>query len=138
AKSRNGKRYTFNYDAMKMANDELQMRSDWTLPLCTGEERIKTAEGLKAHPTQKPEALLHRVILASSKPGDVILDPFFGTGTTGAAAKRLARRFIGIEREDAYVKVATTRIAKIIPAAPEEVLVTGSKKSEPRIPFGQI
>ena len=84
---------------MKMANDELQMRSDWTLPLCTGEERIKDAAGQKAHPTQKPEALLHRVILSSTKPGDVILDPFFGVGTTGAAAKRLGRRFIGIERE---------------------------------------
>src|SRR6201997_1602188 len=119
AKSRGGRRYTFNYDAMKMANDELQMRSDWTLPLCTGEERIKTAEGLKAHPTQKPEALLHRVILASSKPGDLILDPFFGTGTTGAAAKRLGRRFIGIERETAYVELARERISRVTPAAPD-------------------
>jgi len=138
AKSRGGRRYTFNYDAMKMANDELQMRSDWTFPLCTGEERLKDATGAKAHPTQKPEALLHRVILASSRPGDVILDPFFGTGTTGAAAKRLGRRFIGVEREEAYVKVARERIARIAPAAAEEVTVTGSKKSEPRIPFGQI
>jgi modification methylase len=137
-KSRGGKRYTFNYDAMKMANDELQMRSDWTLPLCTGEERLKDETGAKAHPTQKPEALLHRVILASSKPGDLILDPFFGTGTTGAAAKRLGRRFVGIEREEAYVRVATDRIARVAPASPEEVAVTGSKKSEPRIPFGQI
>jgi modification methylase len=137
-KSRGGKRYTFNYDAMKMANDELQMRSDWTLPLCTGDERLKDAAGVKAHPTQKPEALLHRVILASTKPGDVILDPFFGTGTTGAAAKRLGRRFIGIEREEAYAKLAKDRIAKVLPAAPGEVVVTGSKKSEPRIPFGQI
>src|SRR5216684_3561538 len=86
AKARGARRYTFNYDAMKMANDELQMRSDWTLPLCTGEERLKDAAGVKAHPTQKPEALLHRVILASTRPGDIILDPFFGTGTTGAAA----------------------------------------------------
>ncbi|CAN7211870.1 site-specific DNA-methyltransferase [Phenylobacterium sp. LjRoot219] len=137
-KSRGGKRYTFNYDAMKMANDELQMRSDWTLPLCTGEERLKDETGAKAHPTQKPEALLHRLIMASTKPGDVILDPFFGTGTTGAAAKRLGRRFIGIEREEAYVKLARERIARIVQAAPEEVMVTGSKKSEPRIPFGQI
>jgi modification methylase len=137
-KSRGGRRYTFNYDAMKMANDELQMRSDWTLPLCTGEERLKDAAGVKAHPTQKPEALLHRLIMASTKPGDVILDPFFGTGTTGAAAKRLGRRFIGIEREDAYVKLARERISKIVQAAPDEVMVTGSKKSEPRIPFGQI
>jgi modification methylase len=138
AKSRGGRRYTFNYDAMKMANDELQMRSDWTLPLCTGEERLKDEAGVKAHPTQKPEALLHRIILASSRPGDVILDPFFGTGTTGAAAKRLGRRFIGIEREEAYVKAAAARIAKVVPASPEETRVTGSKKTEPRIPFGQI
>ena len=138
AKSRGGRRYTFNYDAMKMANDELQMRSDWTLPLCTGEERLKDETGAKAHPTQKPEALLHRLILASTKPGDLILDPFFGTGTTGAAAKRLGRRFIGIEREEAYVKLARERIGKIAQAAPEEVMVTGSKKAEPRIPFGQI
>ncbi|CAN7568011.1 DNA methyltransferase [Phenylobacterium sp. LjRoot225] len=137
-KSRGGKRYTFNYDAMKMANDELQMRSDWTLPLCTGEERLKDETGAKAHPTQKPEALLHRLIMASTKPGDIILDPFFGTGTTGAAAKRLGRRFIGIEREEAYAKLAKERIARVIPVAPDEVVVTSSKKSEPRIPFGQI
>jgi modification methylase len=138
AKGRGAKRYTFNYDAMKMANDELQMRSDWTLPLCTGEERLKDAAGAKAHPTQKPEALLHRVILSSTKPGEVVLDPFFGTGTTGAAARRLGRRYIGIEREADYVKLAAERIAKVIPAAPDELMVTGSKKSEPRIPFGQI
>ncbi|MEH6677655.1 site-specific DNA-methyltransferase [Phenylobacterium sp.] len=138
AKSRGGRRYTFNYDAMKMANDELQMRSDWTFPLCTGEERIKDASGSKAHPTQKPEALLHRLILASTRPGDLILDPFFGTGTTGAAAKRLGRRFIGLEREDDYVAVAKTRISKVIPVSPEDVQVTGSKRSEPRVPFGQI
>ena len=138
AKSRGGRRYTFNYDAMKMANDELQMRSDWTFPLCTGEERIKDATGAKAHPTQKPEALLHRLILASTKPGDLILDPFFGSGTTGAAAKRLGRRFIGLEREDEYIAVAKTRISKVIPVSPEDVQVTGSKRSEPRVPFGQI
>src|SRR5689334_8032554 len=137
-KSRGARRYTFNYDAMKMANDELQMRSDWTLPLCTGEERLKDATGAKAHPTQKPEALLHRLILASTKPGDVILDPFFGTGTTGAAARRLGRRYIGIEREAQYVTLAKARIAKVVPVAPDELAVTGSKKSEPRIPFGQI
>ncbi|HEV2531303.1 site-specific DNA-methyltransferase [Phenylobacterium sp.] len=138
AKGRGSRRYTFNYDAMKMANDELQMRSDWTLPLCTGEERLKDAHGVKAHPTQKPEALLHRVILSSTKPGDIVLDPFFGTGTTGAAARRLGRRYVGIEREADYVKLAAERIAKVIPAAPDELVVTGSKKSEPRIPFGQI
>ncbi len=138
AKSRGGRRYTFNYDAMKMANDELQMRSDWTLPLCTGEERLKDDKGDKAHPTQKPEALLHRVIMASTKPGDVILDPFFGTGTTGAVARRLGRKFIGIEREAEYAAIAEARIARVIPATAEEMAVTGSKKSEPRVPFGSL
>jgi modification methylase len=138
SKSRGGRRYTFNYDAMKMANDELQMRSDWTFPLCTGEERIKDETGAKAHPTQKPEALLHRLILASTKPGDIILDPFFGTGTTGAAAKRLGRRYIGLEREPQYAKLAKDRIAKVIPIAPADLDVMGSKRSEVRIPFGQI
>jgi len=138
AKGRGTRRYTFNYDAMKMANDEVQMRSDWTFPLCTGEERLKDETGAKAHPTQKPEALLHRVILASTKPGDLILDPFFGTGTTGAAAKRLGRRFIGLEREPQYARLAAERIAKVLPATAQELEVTGSKKSEPRVPFGQI
>jgi modification methylase len=138
AKSRGGRRYTFNYDAMKMANDELQMRSDWTLPLCTGEERLKDETGTKAHPTQKPEALLQRVIMASTKPGDIILDPFFGTGTTGAVARRLGRKFIGIEREESYAKIAKARIANVIPATAEELAVTGSKKSEPRVPFGSL
>jgi modification methylase len=138
AKSQGAKRYTFNYDAMKMANEDLQMRSDWTFPLCTGEERLKDETGAKAHPTQKPEALLHRVILASTRPGDIILDPFFGTGTTGAAAKRLGRRYIGIEREKTYAAIAKARIAQIQPATAAELAVTGSKRSEPRIPFGQI
>lgn len=138
AKSRGQKRYTFNYDALKVANDDLQMRSDWTLPLCTGEERVKDAAGQKAHPTQKPEALLHRVLLASTKPGDIVLDPFFGVGTTGAAAKRLGRRYVGIEREETYAALAAERIAAVIPTAPENLAVTGSKKAEPRIPFGMI
>src|SRR5205823_2013014 len=118
AKSRGARRYTFNYDAMKMANDEIQMRSDWTLPLCTGEERIKDASGAKAHPTQKPEALLHRVILSSTRPGDLILDPFFGVGTTGAAARRLGRRYVGIERDPTYAALAEARIAKVVPVSP--------------------
>ena len=138
AKSRGARRYGFNYDAMKMANDDVQMRSDWSLPVCAGEERVKDANGAKAHPTQKPEALLHRVILASTEPGDVILDPFFGVGTTGAAAKRLGRSFIGIEREARYADLARERIAKVIPGRPEDLTVTGSRKSEPRVPFGQI
>jgi len=92
-------RYVFNYAAMKALNDDLQMRSDWLIPLCTGPERLKKEDGGKVHPTQKPEALLHRVILATSRPGDVVLDPFFGTGTTGAVARRLQRSFIGLERD---------------------------------------
>ncbi len=138
SKSRGAKRYTFNYDAMKMANDELQMRSDWSLPLCTGDERVKDAEGNKGHPTQKPEALLHRVLLSSTKPGDVVLDPFFGVGTTGAAAKRLGRHFIGIEREETYFNLARERISKVIPVTAAELDVMGSKRSEPRVPFGRI
>jgi modification methylase len=138
SKSQGARRYTFNYDAMKMANDELQMRSDWTLPLCTGEERLKDENGVKAHPTQKPEALLHRVILASTKPGDVILDPFFGTGTTGAAARRLGRHYIGLEQDPKYAKLAKERIDKVMPIAPADLDVFGSKRAEPRIPFGQI
>jgi len=131
-------RYTFNYDAMKMANEDLQMRSDWTFPLCTGDERLKDASGAKAHPTQKPEALLHRVLLASTKPGDIVLDPFFGTGTTGAAAKRLGRRYIGLERDKVYAALAKARIAQVEPMAAADLEVTGSKRSEPRIPFGQV
>jgi modification methylase len=138
AKSRGQKRYTFNYDALKAFNEDLQMRSDWLLALCTGEERLKDAEGRKAHPTQKPEALLHRVLLACSKPGDIVLDPFFGTGTTGAAARRLGRRFVGVERDEAYAALARERIEKVAPAAPEDLDVMGSKKSEPRVAFGAV
>ena len=138
AKSRGQRRYTFNYDALKVANDDLQMRSDWTIPLCTGEERVKGEDGLKAHPTQKPEALLHRVLLASTRPGEIVLDPFFGTGTTGAAAKRLGRRFIGIERETEYARVAEKRISEVVPIDPALLSVTTSKKAEPRIPFGMV
>ena len=130
-------RYVFGYEAMKALNDDLQMRSDWLLPICTGAERLKGGDGRKAHPTQKPEALLHRVILASTKPGDVVLDPFFGTGTTGAVAKRLARRFIGIERERAYAKAAEERIAAVEPA-PAEALRVAAKREEPRVPFGHL
>jgi modification methylase len=114
------------------------MRSDWTLPLCSGEERVKDETGAKAHPTQKPEALLHRVILASTEAGDVILDPFFGVGTTGAAARRLGRRFVGIERDPKYAALAEARIARVKPIAPADLDVMGSKRSEPRVPFGQI
>ena len=128
-------KYTFHYEALKGGNDDLQMRSDWYLPLCTGEERLKDEGGAKVHPTQKPEALLARVMLSASNPGDVILDPFFGTGTTGAVAKALGRRFIGIERESAYAEAARKRIAAITPLPPEAFATAPSKRSEPRVPF---
>ncbi len=130
-------RYRFNYEAMKNLNDELQMRSDWLLPICTGAERLKE-NGKKAHPTQKPESLLHRVILSSTEPGDVVLDPFFGTGTTGAVAKKLRRDFIGIERDPDYVHLAEQRIAKTTPLNDNELVSTPSKRAEPRIPFGRV
>ncbi|MBD3764544.1 MAG: site-specific DNA-methyltransferase [Rhodobacterales bacterium] len=133
-----GAKYTFNYEALKALNDGVQMRSDWVLPLCTGHERLKDAQGDKAHPTQKPEALLHRVLVATTNPVDVVLDPFFGTGTTGAVARMLGRRFIGIEREEAYRQLAAERIARVRPWDPSAVAVTGSKRAEPRVPFGQV
>jgi modification methylase len=131
-------RYTFNYDAMKNLNDGVQMRSDWTLPLCTGEERLKNTGGQKLHPTQKPESLLYRVIMSASNPGDVVLDPFFGTGTTGAVAKTLGRRYIGIERDADYIAAAKKRLAKTKPVADAKLLTTPSKRTEPRIPFGTV
>ena len=131
-------KYTFNYEALKALNDGLQMRSDWVIPLCTGHERLKNEAGDKAHPTQKPEALLHRVIVATTNPGDVILDPFFGTGTTGAVAKMLGRDFIGIEREAAYRKVASERIDRVRRFDASALETTGSKRAEPRVPFGQV
>jgi modification methylase len=137
AKSKTAK-YTFHYDALKMLNDGLQMRSDWTMPLCTGAERLKDEDGAKLHPTQKPEALLHRILLGTTKPGDIVLDPFFGAGTTGAVAKRLGRRFIGIERERAYVRAARARIAAIDAADPKNLDISKSKKEEPRVPFGLV
>jgi modification methylase len=129
---------TFNYEAMKAFNDDLQMRSDWLIPICSGPERLKDDGGRKAHPTQKPEALLHRVILSSTKPGDIVLDPFFGTGTTGAVAKRLGRQWIGIERDSDYVAAASERIARVQPLAPDALETARSKRTEPRVAFGQI
>ena len=131
-------RYTFNYASMKSMNDDLQMRSDWLIPLCTGGERIKDDAGRKAHPTQKPEALLHRVIVAASRPGDLILDPFFGSGTTGAVAKRLRRRFVGLERDEGYAAIARARIADVRPADADAVSAQPSKREEPRVPFGWL
>ena len=131
-------KYTFHYEAMKIFNDDLQMRSDWTLPLCTGGERLKNTKGDKLHPTQKPEALLHRVLLSSTSAGDVVLDPFFGTGTTGAAAKQLGRIFIGIEREEEYAEAALARIEATEQLPAEALKVTTAKRAEPRIPFGSL
>jgi len=131
-------RYTFNYRAMKALNDDLQMRSDWVLPICSGGERVKGDDGAKAHPTQKPEALLYRILLACTKPGDVVLDPFFGTGTTGAVAHRLGRRWIGIEREPAYVKVAKQRIRSTLPLDESAMQTVADKRSAPRVAFGLL
>jgi len=131
-------RATFNYESLKALNDDIQMRSDWLFPICSGPERLKEEGGRKAHPTQKPEALLHRVLLASTKPGDVVLDPFFGTGTTGAVAKRLGRRWIGVERDADYAKAAQERIAKVRPLPQSSLETQKSKRTEPRVPFGTI
>ena len=138
AKSREQKAYTFNYDAMKALNDDLQMRSDWVIPICNGNERLKDGTGAKAHPTQKPEGLLHRVLLATTKPGDLVLDPFFGTGTTGAVAQRLGRRWIGIERDAEYAALARQRLASVTPLAAEDLETTPEKHEMPRIPFGTL
>ncbi len=131
-------KYTFNYEAMKALNEDTQMRSTWEIPLCTGKERLKGEDGNKLHPTQKPEALLYRVIMASSKVGDVVLDPFFGTGTTGAVAKRLGRNFIGIEKDKAYVAGAQKRIDEVAPIEAEGALEYSCKRKQPRIPFGTV
>lgn len=138
-KSQGSKTYAFNYRSLKAMNDDLQMRSDWEIPICTGKERLMV-NGKKAHSTQKPEALLYRVILGTSKPGDVVLDPFFGTGTTGAVAKRLHRNWIGIEREEAYVRLAQARVDQVQPTLDfsDEVWVTPDRKSQPRVPFGTM
>jgi modification methylase len=130
-------RYHFNYRAMKTLNDELQMRSDWLIPLCGGQERLKR-DGTKAHPTQKPEALLYRVLLATTERGDVVLDPFFGTGTTGAVAKRLGRQWIGCEQEATYREVATERIAAALPLDESALEVMQSRKGAPRVAFGTL
>jgi modification methylase len=131
-------RYTFNYEALKAGNEDIQVRSDWTLPLCTGEERLKQADGGKLHPTQKPEALVARVILAASRPGDVVLDPFFGTGTTGAVAKRLGRSFIGIEREKNYARAAEKRIAAVDPLPQASIEPFQTAREAPRVPFAAL
>jgi modification methylase len=131
-------KYRFNYAAMKALNDDLQMRSDWFIPLCTGAERLRDENGDKLHPTQKPEALLHRVILSCTQPGEVVLDPFLGSGTTAAVAKRLGRRFIGIEREERYAAGARARLAAVEPMPESAALALPSRREQPRIPFGVL
>lgn len=133
-----GAKYTFNYEALKALNEGTQMRSDWVLPICTGHERLKDSEGNKAHPTQKPESLLHRILVGTTNPGDVVLDPFFGTGTTGAVAKMLGRDFIGIEREATYRAAAEKRLKSVRRFDRSALEVTKSKRAEPRVPFGQL
>lgn len=138
SKSAEGKRYTFNYEALKAGNDDTQVRSDWFMPLCTGPERLKDETGRKVHPTQKPEALVTRAILSASRPGDVVLDPFFGTGTTGAAAKKLRRSYIGLERDQGYAAAARARIADVVPYAAEALSEMPSRRSEPRVAFASL
>src|SRR5205809_5071051 len=133
AREPGGKGYTFNYEALKAGNDDVQVRSDWTLALCTGEERLKGENGKKLHPTQKPEALLARVILSSSRPDDLVLDPFCGTGTTGAVAKRLGRRFVGLEREQAYAQAAEKRIARLEPLEAPSIAPFMTAREAPRV-----
>ena len=138
AKCAGTKNYCFNYALLKGGNEDCQVRSDWFLPICTGAERLKDSSGRKAHSTQKPEALLSRILLAASNKGDVVLDPFFGSGTTGAVAKRLGRSFIGIERDASFVRAARARIAGVEPLPPGAIAAVADKRSEPRIPFAAI
>jgi modification methylase len=138
AREASGKGYTFNYEALKAGNDDIQVRSDWVIPLCTGQERLKGQNGKKLHPTQKPEALLARVIMSASRLDDLVLDPFCGSGTTGAVARRLGRRFLGIERDAVYAKAATKRIESSLPL-PEPVLAAFMTAREaPRVPFSAL
>jgi modification methylase len=132
------RRYTFNYEALKAGNEDIQVRSDWTIALCTGEERLKGRDKKKLHPTQKPEALLARVILAATRPEDLVLDPFTGTGTTGAVAKRLGRRFVGIERDAAYAAAARERIAAVVPLPDATLAAFQTAREAPRVPFSAL
>jgi modification methylase len=138
ARGAEAKNYTFNYEALKAGNEDCQARSDWFLPICTGAERLKDAAGRKIHPTQKPEALLARVLLAASNAGDLVLDPFFGSGTTGAVAKRLHRSFIGLERDSTYAEAARRRIAAVEPLPAEAIALTPTRRSEPRVAFSSV
>src|SRR3954454_11783046 len=138
SKSADSKSYTFHYEALKAGNEDLQMRSDWFIPLCTGDERLKGGDGKKVHPTQKPEALLARVLLSSTNPGDVVLDPFNGTGTTGAVAKRLGRRYIGFERDQTYATAAEARIAAIEPLPEATLAPFMTARDAPRVAFSEL
>ncbi|GLI91077.1 site-specific DNA-methyltransferase [Methylocystis echinoides] len=138
ARDSSAKNYTFNYEALKAGNEDCQMRSDWLLPICNGGERLKDAQGRKTHPTQKPETLLARVLLSASNAGDVVLDPFFGSGTTGAVAKRLRRDYIGIERDATYAQAAAARILQVEPLSEAAVAIAPSKRSEPRVAFASL
>src|SRR5262245_52894640 len=138
AREAGAKGYTFNYEVLKAGNEDIQVRSDWTLPLCTGEERLKGVDGKKLHPTQKPESLLARVILSSSRPDDLVLDPFSGTGTTGAVAKLLRRRFIGFERDAGYAAAARRRIAAVEPLPAPSLAPFMTARDAPRVPFSAL
>ncbi len=137
-RSADAKSYTFNYEALKAGNDDCQARSDWFFPICTGAERLKDAEGRKTHPTQKPEALLAKILVSATNPGDLVLDPFFGSGTTGAVAKRLRRRFLGIERDVGYADAARARIDAVEPLPEAALSPMPSKRSEPRVAFASV
>ena len=136
-KSKDNKGYTFNYQALKMLNEDLQMRSDWSLPICSGSERLRNGDET-AHPTQKPEALLYRLILGTSNPGDLVVDPFFGTGTTGAVAKELGRKYIGIEQDPKYSLMARERLIRVEPRCGGDIEITPSKRTQRRVPFGNL
>ena len=138
ARGAEAKSYTFNYEALKAGNEDCQARSDWFLPICTGAERLKDEKGRKTHPTQKPEALLARVLLAASNAGDLVLDPFFGSGTTGAVARRLHRSFIGLERDEVYAKAARARIAAVDPLPADAIALAPTRRSEPRVAFASV
>jgi modification methylase len=138
ARDADAKKYTFNYEALKAGNDDVQVRSDWVIPLCTGDERLKGDDGRKVHPTQKPEALLARVLLSSTRPGDTVLDPFFGTGTSGAVAKRLRRRFIGVERDKDYAAAAARRIAAVEPLPEASLASFVTAREAPRVAFASL
>lgn len=138
SRGREARGFTFNYEASKAGNEDVQLRSDWLFPICTGSERLKDGNGKKVHPTQKPEALLHRILSIASRPGDVVLDPFFGTGTTGAVAKKLGRHFIGLERDRDYASAAQERLAAITSSAAEVLEPLAAKREEPRVAFASL